>query len=137
MPQTLFVYGTLTFPEIVEALTGKKFVSEQASLPGYSVRQIIDKPYPGMVADKNDIAIGQLLYDVDQKSLDIINEWEDVGYKRVQVIANCVSGTQQAITYVWDHSASKEKWDKDHFRKQYLDEYISNYIPEFNASLSN
>ncbi|MEF2175157.1 MAG: gamma-glutamylcyclotransferase family protein [Candidatus Absconditabacteria bacterium] len=80
----LFVYGTLMYPEIVFALTGKYFRSQEAILSNYKRYAIrygnITSPYPGIIPFNNSLVHGNILFDVDEYSLQILDFFEDSEY---------------------------------------------------------
>jgi len=132
----LFVYGTLTFPEIVQALTGKHFRSEAAVLEGYSVRKLADWPYPGLVPSAGEVTHGLVLYDVDEASFQIIEAWEANGYQPEQVTVAVGDKPVEASTYRWLREVEPEIWDRGFFKERFLKDYVDRVIPGFKARLT-
>ncbi len=81
-PTHLFVYGLLTFPDIVSAITGKTFEAAPAVLPGYRryglSKSPIDTPVPILLAETGYRQSGQLLFDVDAASMAKLDFFEDL-----------------------------------------------------------
>lgn len=128
----LFVYGTLTFPEVVFALVGKNFKSKPAQLTDYFVVSLSGLACPGLIAQKGSVAKGLVLVDVDKKSLQAIDDWEHEGYVTKQVSVLCEGKKIIATAYVWIHPIDKiTSWDKDKFRNHSLDRYLEIEIPEY------
>jgi gamma-glutamylcyclotransferase (GGCT)/AIG2-like uncharacterized protein YtfP len=78
----IFVYGLLTFPEIVTAVTGQKFVMVPAVLPGYRrfglSQSPLDTPVPILLEEAGHRQAGQLLLDVDRASVARLDFFEDL-----------------------------------------------------------
>jgi gamma-glutamylcyclotransferase (GGCT)/AIG2-like uncharacterized protein YtfP len=128
----LFVYGTLKYPEIVTALTGKSILLTDAILVNYKVIGLKNKPYPGLIQYDGSIAEGKLLI-LEEESFSIIKKWEDVEYI-IQNISVIVENTNtEAVTFL--HIEKSEQlpilWDEINFKKNYLDDYIQNRIPDY------
>jgi len=134
--ETLFVYGTLLCPELVTALTGKVFESEEAVLRGYSRYAIVEhgwpREYPAIARDPEGAVEGLLLFHVDRISLALLDEYEDSEYFREEVSAFCSKGDKTAYTYVWDPSLNHmltSGWSLQEFRNKHLDRYIQTVVP--------
>lgn len=81
-PTHIFVYGLLTFPEIVSAITGQNFTMVPAVLPGYRrfglSKSPLDTPVPVLLEETGYRQIGQLLLDVDAASVAKLDFFEDL-----------------------------------------------------------
>ena len=90
-PTDLFVYGTLTDPERVTALTGKQFERVNSPL-GYP----FILPRPGAIVQ------GVLLLNVDPASLVQLDAYEAEGdlYRRQTVVVEVADRRVPAMTYV-------------------------------------
>jgi gamma-glutamylcyclotransferase (GGCT)/AIG2-like uncharacterized protein YtfP len=100
-PMHLFVYGTLTDPERVAALTGKRFAGVDATLSGF---ERVDSPlgYPYILPRPGAVVRGVLLFDIDPISLAHLDTYEAEGdlYRR-QVVEVEVAGTAvSAMAYI-------------------------------------
>ena len=100
-PIHLFVYGTLTDPERVFSLTGKRFPGVHATLSGF---ERVESPlgYPFIFPRPGAVVHGLLLRHIDPHSLRQLDAYEAEGdlYRR-QSVAVEVSGTRlSAMTYV-------------------------------------
>ncbi|OBP15556.1 hypothetical protein A5320_09505 [Rheinheimera sp. SA_1] len=96
-PMHIFVYGLLTFPEIVTAITGHHFDMIPAVLPGYRRFGLSQSPLetavPVLLEQCGYRQSGQLLLDVDAASVAKLDFFEDLdsGHyvkTRVRVEAN-------------------------------------------------
>jgi gamma-glutamylcyclotransferase (GGCT)/AIG2-like uncharacterized protein YtfP len=97
----LFVYGTLTDPERVTALTGKYFSAVDAALTGF---ERIESPlgYPYILPKPGAVVHGVLLCDIDPASLVRLDAYEAEGelYRRQVVEVEVVGTRRSAMTYV-------------------------------------
>ncbi|HEX2276001.1 MAG TPA: gamma-glutamylcyclotransferase family protein [Candidatus Tectomicrobia bacterium] len=100
-PIHLFVYGTLTDPERVTALTGKRFSAVDATLTGF---ERVESPlgYPYIFPRPGAVVRGVLLCDIDPASLVHLDAYEAEGelYRRQVVEVEVVGTRLPAMTYV-------------------------------------
>jgi len=100
-PTQLFVYGTLTDPERVTALTGKQFERIDATLSGF---ERVNSPlgYPFILPRPGAIVQGVLLLNVDPASLVQLDAYEAEGdlYRRQPVVVEVADRRVNAMTYV-------------------------------------
>lgn len=133
MSEKLFVYGTLMFAEIREALAGRDFKSFPATLNGYRRLSIFlagRAPVPGIVADEAASVEGLVLRGVDRRSLWIFDTFEGVkgglySRERVQVKDN-EGRSVQTLTYISGMAVRdmlKGHWDPETFKKRHLVAY--------------
>jgi gamma-glutamylcyclotransferase (GGCT)/AIG2-like uncharacterized protein YtfP len=100
-PIHLFVYGTLTDPERVTALTGKQFERVDAKLSGF---ERVNSPlgYPFILPRAGAIVRGVLLLNIDLVSLVQLDAYEAEGdlYRRQVVVVEVADRRVAAVTYV-------------------------------------
>ena len=100
-PIHLFVYGTLTDPERVAALTGKQFERVDATLGGF---ELVNSPlgYPFILPRAGAIVRGVLLLNIDLVSLVHLDAYEAEGdlYRRQVVVVEVADRRVAAVTYV-------------------------------------
>lgn len=79
----MFIYGTLTDPRQLSAVTGREFTREPARLAGYC-RLVARHGYPDLVVSPGSVVDGFLIRDVDPDSLRALDSYEDEGrlYRR-------------------------------------------------------
>lgn len=85
MGQALFVYGTLIFPKVMEAVCGEVPSSIAARLPGYRRYQVQDQIYPAVEPAPNDEVDGILYRDVAQSILKRLDRYEGREYRRLRL----------------------------------------------------
>jgi gamma-glutamylcyclotransferase (GGCT)/AIG2-like uncharacterized protein YtfP len=100
-PTHLFVYGTLTDPERVAALTGKQFERVDAMLSGF---ERVNSPlgYPFILPRPGATVRGVLFLDIDRVSLAHLDAYEAEGdlYRRQLVVVEVADRPVPAMTYV-------------------------------------
>jgi gamma-glutamylcyclotransferase (GGCT)/AIG2-like uncharacterized protein YtfP len=100
-PIHLFVYGTLTDPERVTALTNTQFERVDATLSDF---ERVNSPlgYPFIVPRPGASVRGVLLLDVDPVSLGQLDAYEAEGdlYRRQVVVVEVADRQMSAMTYV-------------------------------------
>lgn len=100
-PIHLFVYGTLTDPERVTALTGRQFERVDAKLSGF---ERVNSPlgYPFILPRAGAIVRGVLLLNIDLVSLVQLDAYEAEGdlYRRQVVVVEVADRRVAAVTYV-------------------------------------
>ena len=135
--QHLFVYGSLLFPELVTALTGKSFGYMPAILNGFKRYRIKGCDYPAIVEESGAKVEGYLIENVDEKSLQILTFFEGEEYKKRQVV---VSGSKERINtiiFVWvgkKELLEERDWDKFEFKQKSLKDYLEKVVPETKAA---
>jgi gamma-glutamylcyclotransferase (GGCT)/AIG2-like uncharacterized protein YtfP len=100
-PTHLFVYGTLTDPERVTALTGRQFERMDATLSGF---ERVNSPlgYPFILPRPGAVVRGVLLLNLDHGSLVQLDAYEAEGdlYRRQLVVVEVADRRVSAMTYV-------------------------------------
>ena len=102
----LFVYGTLTDPEVLRRAAGRIFAAEPAVLDGF---RRIEEPgcYPFIEPSPGDRVTGLLLRGIDATALGRLDDYEDEGrlYFRHKVRVEVGSRLIDCETYVGDPGA--------------------------------
>jgi gamma-glutamylcyclotransferase (GGCT)/AIG2-like uncharacterized protein YtfP len=124
----LFVYGTLSFPEVMQAVTGRRFESLAAVLRGYRRRMLAGRVYPGIRPAPADSTAGFVYLSLDPATLACLDDFEGAEYERRQVAVGIDRGTLIAETYVVPEGASglltEVLWDADRFVASHLRLYV-------------
>ncbi len=121
----IFAYGTLGFPEIVHALTGRRFSSRPAVLEGFARYRVRGRSYPGIVPAPGARTAGVLFDGVDLRSLALLDRFEGDLYERREVWVCAGDGPPlAALTYVVAagrrQCLGREPWDRDRFVARHL-----------------
>lgn len=138
MTISLFTYGTLEIPAVLEAVTGRTFPSAAAMLPGHARFLLRGRVYPGIIRDVRSRVTGVLYTGVDADSLALLDRFEDDFYRREAVRVQPASGCwTDAAAYVVPpaHSAllSALPWDRAAFVARHLEALLRD-LPGHHAS---
>ena len=78
----IFVYGLLTFPEVVTAITGRTIPAKHAVLPGFRryglTKSPLATPVPVLLPEEGFRQTGQLLLDVSAEEVEKLDFFEDL-----------------------------------------------------------
>ncbi len=127
MPR-IFAYGSLGFPGILLALTGRRFSSRSAVLEGFARYCVRGESHPGIVPVPGARTAGVLYSGVDHRSLALLDRFEGDLYKRREVWVCAEAGPPlAALTYVVvprrRRGLGREPWDRDRFVARHLAAY--------------
>jgi gamma-glutamylcyclotransferase (GGCT)/AIG2-like uncharacterized protein YtfP len=124
----LFVYGILLSPQILEVVTGKRFESEPAVLSDFERFAVSGKAYPAAIASKKSVIKGILLKNVDNYSLEVLDEFEGDEYKKLSIkVATKDEKKHQALVYVWnkDQKLLSGLWNPEILDEKTTEKYVN------------
>ncbi len=126
--QHIFFYGTLMCSEVYEAITGKPLETKPATLCHFKIYSLQNRVYPGIIPSRDSEVKGQLA-SVDNKTLDLLDDFEGEEYTRTLVEATSSTGNIiKSWAYVLKEShhslAEAEGWDYEKFLKVHLENYL-------------
>ncbi|GJL60411.1 MAG: hypothetical protein NPIRA03_32680 [Nitrospirales bacterium] len=129
MSDALFTYGTLQFPEVMEAVTGLALPWVEAEVPGFAQYRLRDCMYPGMVAREGAVTQGRVYTSLRFQAWELLDRFEDPVYCRELLEVYRPDGsTMTAHAYVLpvaqQHLLSSELWRMDWFTEVHLDGYV-------------
>jgi gamma-glutamylcyclotransferase (GGCT)/AIG2-like uncharacterized protein YtfP len=118
---TLFVYGTLVFPDVRRALLGRDPTATARTATGWRVAALRDRTYPGLVAGQRSVD-GLVLPDLRPDEWQVIDAFEDDTYRLEPVR---LAGGASAWVYVWDDPGAvlPDDWDQARFAACHLAEF--------------
>ncbi|MGW0249487.1 gamma-glutamylcyclotransferase family protein [Nocardia goodfellowii] len=117
---TLFVYGTLQFPEVLTVLLGRCPELVPAELPGWRVAALPGRVYPGLVREPGALARGMLLCGLEPAEWLVLDSFEDDEYDLRPVVLD----GRAAWTYVWTAAASPDHWYAAAFAATHLADFL-------------
>ncbi|MCX5204976.1 gamma-glutamylcyclotransferase [Streptomyces sp. NBC_00237] len=131
LPDVLFVYGTLQFPEVLGVLLGRVPAGVATSAPGWRAAALEGRPYPGLVAASGGVARGVLLGDLTVREWRVLDEYEGDEYELRRI---ALEGGVRGWTYVWVGAGTgtgtgvrQDTWDAEAFRIQGLHGFLAGF----------
>ncbi|MFD8965101.1 gamma-glutamylcyclotransferase family protein [Streptomyces sp. NPDC059568] len=122
-PKFLFVYGTLQFDDVLNALLGRIPVGRPVSAPGWRAAALEKRLYPGLVAAPDAAATGLLLTDLSIEEWAILDAFEDEKYDLREV---ALASGERGWAYVWPlGEVQPEDWDANEFAALHLQQYAA------------
>jgi gamma-glutamylcyclotransferase (GGCT)/AIG2-like uncharacterized protein YtfP len=129
---SVFTYGTLQFPEVMQAVTGLDLKPVTASLSGYQRFKIKERTFPGLIKKQGIITDGMLYRDLEEAAIERLDQFEDVMYERYLVDVQVNSETEQAFVYVtqkeYKDCLLDQEWSLEEFRSKYLKLYLKRIV---------
>ncbi|MFJ2744400.1 gamma-glutamylcyclotransferase family protein [Streptomyces sp. NPDC087440] len=124
-PDTLFVYGTLRFPEVLRAVLGRVPAGAPALAPGWRAAALEHRAYPGLVASPGSTTRGVLLADLTVAEWRLLDAYEGAEYDLRRIALE--GGTPYGWTYVWSGTAGvlPATWDAEAFHTHQLDTFLT------------
>jgi gamma-glutamylcyclotransferase (GGCT)/AIG2-like uncharacterized protein YtfP len=137
--EAVFVYGLLTFPDIVKAITGKTYPMQPASLADYKSygvsQQPGETPVPALAPCANHLQQGYLLLDVGPAELDKLDFFEELNsglYLRQKVRVCCAGQWLDAWCYIVGPALEpylSGDWDVRQVSEEHKKQLITQLIP--------
>ena len=129
MTDLLFTYGTLQLPEVMQAVSGSSHQWMEAQVHGYSQYLLIDRIYPGMIAQEKGVTSGRVYVGLNAVAWGLLDRFEDPVYERQEVVVHLARGEQvNASAYVlpmgYEHLLSSDPWTISWFAEQHLGDYV-------------
>jgi len=118
--KSLFVYGTLMFPEIQRKIIGRCPKKQRATLHGYARYKIKDANYPAAIPEPESVIQGYVLFELTDEELKRIDQYEGAEYKRIPVSVSLEDGTSfETFAYILKEEFRDEiipvHWSADDF----------------------
>lgn len=114
---------------VLEALTGRRFPSEPATLAGFARFLLRGRTFPGAVPRPGECTSGRLYHDLDARSLALLDAFEGELYERRRVeVRNATGQSRAAFAYLLSaaHEAllSSQPWERERFEAEQLPRYL-------------
>ena len=117
----LFVYGTLLFPDVLEALLGRVPAMAPAHAAGWRVAALPGRLYPGLVAHRQATASGMVITGLELGERRLLDAYEDTGYR---LTAIDLADGRNCAAYVWRTAVLAEDWCRRTFAEDHLAGYV-------------
>ena len=120
MPTHLFIYGSLLFDDVFEAVTGVRLQSQPATLREFGRYRVAGASYPAIVPEAGASTTGAIILDVDLATIAALDRFEGDMYERCRVqVMLPAGGRVDAETYVFVESARRhltgDPWKPEEF----------------------
>lgn len=123
----LFAYGTLMWPQVLEAVTGRRVTGSPAVLDGYKRLRVIGQPYPVVLVSENDAVDGVLYQNLSAAEFAALDAFEGEEYDR----CNVVIGDTETFVYVLNdqfrHLVDPAPWRPEDFTAEALASFCEEY----------
>jgi gamma-glutamylcyclotransferase (GGCT)/AIG2-like uncharacterized protein YtfP len=138
-PRSLFVYGTLCFDKVLQALLQRIPNKTPYTLRSYCAKAIAVhdwNPFPVLIEDAQQQVKGYLLQDLTAVELQILDRFETAEYGyfyRVQLFERhneTVEYYQPTAKLFCDGTLGPD-WDMKTYQSAFADSYVEQTIPEF------
>lgn len=121
----VFTYGSLIFPAMMEAVTGRVPSNGPARLSGFTRFALLDRDYPGIVPRDAGEILGRVYFDVGVAELARLDDFEGEEYRRERVRVVLSAGKLvDAFVYVLRPECADlvtdAPWDPEHFLESEL-----------------
>ena len=128
----IFVYGTLMIPEVMVAVTTRRFRSIDVILKGYARFTVKGESYPGITPEPGAITEGIIYFDVDEWSLEQLDAFEGDLYQRIQTMAETkekeiLSADAYVIKPKFRSYLSSQEWNIKEFSQKHLKTFLETY----------
>jgi hypothetical protein len=98
---SLFAYGSLIVPEVVDALLDRVPDQVPATLLGWSARRLRHRPYPGLVDAPGVVTHGALFLGLRPDEVELLDDWEgDLYDVRAVTVRDATGRAHDARVYV-------------------------------------
>jgi hypothetical protein len=121
-PEALFVYGSLLFPEVLQALLGRVPDRTAAAAAGWRVAALAGRRYPGLILGDRQ-ASGILITGLTSEEWRILHAFEDDVYELRRL---ALTDDRHGWAYVCpdDRETLTDDWDAERFAAEHLASYI-------------
>jgi gamma-glutamylcyclotransferase (GGCT)/AIG2-like uncharacterized protein YtfP len=139
LPQasSLFVYGTLMAPEVIQLLIGRAPPGRSARLLGNYVRHPVHRHvFPGLIrAAIDEPTVKGILYsDLTGSEMKRLDWFEGEEYTKQQCTVELEDDVEpcEAVVYLWTNPVSEldvtKQWFYENFREKHLKDYLKDTV---------
>lgn len=132
--ESLFVYGSLQFPDVLRVLLGRVPPLVAATVEGWHVTALPDVVYPGLLPGGGPTK-GFVLVDLSREDWKIVDAFEDPIYD-LTPLDMADGGTAWAYTCPLASASPSGPWDPREFAERHLSAYLDRcaaWIDRFRA----
>lgn len=115
------------WPEILEAVIGRRLSGRSAALSGYSRRCIKGVCYPGILPMENGEVPGVLYEGLTAVEFERLDRFEGEEYDRRTVCINGGAAEVYVLGDSWRHLAEERAWEPEHLPPEQLSDFCEEY----------
>jgi gamma-glutamylcyclotransferase (GGCT)/AIG2-like uncharacterized protein YtfP len=121
----LFVYGSLMFDDVLDAIIGRIPAAVSASTIGWRSVALPERTYPGMIPQPGHKTSGRVLADLSPAEWDVLDRFEDPVYslKRVPTDTEYPAWAYVCPSGLLPGGAARD-WDAQRFADEHLESYV-------------
>jgi len=115
------------WPEVLEAVIGRRIAGEEATVMGYDRLRVVGQHYPVVVPSLEDSVVGVRYRGLTAADFQRLDAFEGEEYDRAEVAV----GGERAYLYVlsdgWQHIADSVRWHPEDLRPEHLAAFRNDY----------
>ena len=133
--QSLFCYGTLQIPVVIEAVLGRRFKGRAATLPGYAAFEVRGAEYPGIRPEPDHVTRGQVYGGLTLGELSILDRFEGPLYQRRRLVVHARDGRRRGVwAYVTKPALHKRLtpllWRQGDFKRRRFRRFMQRFVDD-------
>lgn len=126
----VFAYGTFLFPQIMDAITGRKHEGQKAKLYNFAAFKVKGDIYPGIWPLEGVQTEGIVYHNVTEEELEAMDRYEGEEYNRELLKVETEDGEMHKVwvyTFraAYKHLLSEIPWNMEMYDQSEIDSYIS------------
>jgi gamma-glutamylcyclotransferase (GGCT)/AIG2-like uncharacterized protein YtfP len=126
-PMNLFAYGTLMWPEVLEAVIGKHLDGVPAVLHGYVRLRVKGEHYPAVVPSGSRSVEGLLFKDLSDTDFEHLDRFEGEEYERTAVSLNGIEVQVYVLSDASRDIADCVPWRPEDMKAHHLTAFCREY----------
>lgn len=123
----LFAYGTLMWPEVLEAVIGRRPEGVKAVLGGYLRLRISGACYPAIVPSEGGRVEGVVYRSLNAAEYERLDRFEGEEYERTTVMAGGIAAQAYVLSPSWLHLAEPVPWNPEDLHPEQLAAFRREY----------
>ncbi len=123
----LFAYGTLMWPEVLEAVIGRKPTGKPATLPGFKRLRVRGECFPVIVKSPDDSVDGILYENLTGPEFALLDRFEGEEYDRAELPVGGIAAQVYVLCEKWAHIAEPVLWQPSDFTPEHRAAFCAEY----------
>jgi gamma-glutamylcyclotransferase (GGCT)/AIG2-like uncharacterized protein YtfP len=123
----LFAYGTLMWPEVLEAVIGRQLDGSPATLSGYLRLRVKGEHFPAVIASDADAVEGVLYENLCAEDFGHLDRFEGEEYDRKVVRISGVDAQVYVLAACCHHLAEQHPWHAAEMQPEHLAAFCREY----------